>query len=332
MKTVAAAGPTRSPGSDRPRLNRVDWVGSGTFRCLSYYFSVRWNWDAFGDQVRHILAPFAVPVDPDEERSPHLSGIPPTYSLVRFGRSAKRRYRLVCNDDYICKERDPAVAVSNLFWHVNTECTMRTGDFFLIHAGAVQTPLGPGLVLPGASGSGKSTLVAGLVRAGFGYLSDEAAAIDPVSRNLYPYPRALSLKGAHLLESFPEIKSASRMAVSGTGRFDLHATDISGGSVGRPCPVGFVIVPRYESGAPTELVPISRAAAVLELGSSSMGLRHYRERALPLLADLATGAACYRLRSGRLADAVRAVEEAVHAAPEPLGTGRGALLSVGSTA
>ena len=70
-------------------------------------------------------------------------------------------------------------------------------DQLVLHAGAVSLG-GFGLLLPGPSGAGKSTLTAALVSGGFAYLSDEAAAIDPASLEIEPYPKPLSLHGGSL--------------------------------------------------------------------------------------------------------------------------------------
>jgi hypothetical protein len=61
-----------------------------------------------------------------------------------------------------------------------------------IHAGVVSTPRGL-VVIPGQSGLGKTTLVAALVRAGFGYASDEALAIDRDTLTATALPRPLAL-------------------------------------------------------------------------------------------------------------------------------------------
>lgn len=65
-----------------------------------------------------------------------------------------------------------------------------SGDHLLFHAGAVQGANG-GVMLPGVSGSGKSTLVAGLVRGGLGYLSDEVVAVSLSEPLMLPYPKAI---------------------------------------------------------------------------------------------------------------------------------------------
>jgi hypothetical protein len=63
-----------------------------------------------------------------------------------------------------------------------------------IHAGVVSGPEGL-VVIPGPSGLGKTTLVAALIRAGFGYVSDEALAVDRATRQATAFPRPLSING-----------------------------------------------------------------------------------------------------------------------------------------
>ena len=62
----------------------------------------------------------------------------------------------------------------------------------LVHAGAVEWD-GHAALFPAPMESGKTTLVAGLVRAGARYLSDEAAAIDPETLLVHPFPKSLTI-------------------------------------------------------------------------------------------------------------------------------------------
>jgi hypothetical protein len=68
-----------------------------------------------------------------------------------------------------------------------------------------------GLVFAGVMEAGKTTLVAGLVRAGFGYLTDEAGAIERETLLIQPYPKPLSLEpGSWPL--FPELEPQADLA------------------------------------------------------------------------------------------------------------------------
>jgi hypothetical protein len=65
-------------------------------------------------------------------------------------------------------------------------------EYFGVHAGVVA--LGNRTIaFPAGSGAGKSTLVAACLRAGFGYVSDEALCLDYEEVTVVPYPKPLAL-------------------------------------------------------------------------------------------------------------------------------------------
>jgi hypothetical protein len=69
----------------------------------------------------------------------------------------------------------------------------RVRSHVLIHAGAV-TRAGRAIVLCGDPMHGKSTTVLALIQRGFGFLSDEIAAIGRADGRVYPFPRSLRLR------------------------------------------------------------------------------------------------------------------------------------------
>jgi hypothetical protein len=286
-------------------LDRIRWKGEESFRMLSYYFSIRWNIERAGDRVLYALGDFVVPPDPDEQPEIYAPGLPPQYSIVE-SRSGLNRYHLLYGEGIMVSSKKLSTLVARLFWHINTQTLRQSGDFLLIHAGSVSTTAGDGILLPARSGGGKTTLVTALVRAGFLYLSDEGGAIDPVSRMLYPYPRALTLKVGHA-DVFPELCGR----VNGSGWFEgskwIRPADIRPGAVGKPCPIKLVVAHEYRPGAVTELTPLTTAQGAMELLTNSLNLLRYRSRALPLVADVARGARCYRMISGDLNEAVQAI-------------------------
>jgi hypothetical protein len=276
---------------------------------LSYYFSVRWTIKAAGKRVLYTLGDFAVPTDRDEYPEITVPGIPPLYSIVK-GPPSDPRYHLLYGEIVMFSSNKLGWLLSQLFWHINSQTIRQSGEFLLIHAGAVATPSGEGILLPARSGGGKTTLVTGLIRAGFQYMSDEGAAVDPVSRMLYPYHRALSFKEGHS-RVFPDLYER----VNGNGRDWLggqrwiNPADIRPGAVGAPCPIRFVVAHEYRSGARTELTPITPAQGAMELLTNALNLPRYRARAVPLVAEVAAEARNYRLLSGDLTEAIRAIEE-----------------------
>ena len=165
------------------------------------------------------------------------------------------------------------------------------------------------MLMPAPSGSGKTTLVAGLVRAGFGYLSDEAAVLDPVTSLVQPYPVHLSLKAASR-DRFPEAKpDPADLAFSGL-TWHVDPDVIRPGSVASECDVGFMIAHRYEPGAAIgdRAAHLSREACV-ELVRNLMLARRDTARSLDLLARICRGARSYRLVHGGLDTAVGAISE-----------------------
>ncbi len=66
----------------------------------------------------------------------------------------------------------------------------RVRSHFLFHAAALSTPDGDGLILAGAAGLGKTALTLALLECGFGFLSDDVAAVGRADGRLYPFPRS----------------------------------------------------------------------------------------------------------------------------------------------
>jgi hypothetical protein len=155
-------------------------IGDAYFRVLGYSFALRWNAEELGIPATKVLAPFRAPPDPDDEEGSPLACSAP-YSLL-LGPGEPAAFRVFHGDAVLIEGAEANAVLPYFFWHVGLQAARRTGSYLLVHAGAVSSPFGDGLVLPGSSGAGKTTLVAALVRAGFGYLSDETAPLDPVSR------------------------------------------------------------------------------------------------------------------------------------------------------
>lgn len=294
----------------RSKSKEPNWLGEATYWVLSYYFSIRWDWAPAGERVDRVLGRFAVVPDPREEHSPPLAGVPPRYALLGPGARGDKRFWLLCSEAKLIASRDPEEVLAYLFWHVNSEAFRRTDDFLLIHAGAVVAPSGAGVLLPGASGSGKTSLVAGLVRAGFSYLSDEAGVIDPVTGKLYPFPRALTIKSGSF-GNFPELAGA-RADLSPT-RVEWHVRpeDLApeAGALGGPSEIKFVVAPRYDADASTAVTPLPPAEAVMVLATNAINFSRYGGRALPVLEGVVRRARCHRLVSGDLPSGVRALAE-----------------------
>ena len=181
----------------------------------------------------------------------------------------------------------------------------------LVHAGAVQRN-GVGVVLPAPMESGKTTLTAGLVRAGFGYLTDEAAAFDRHTATLLPYPKPLSLdRGSWPL--FPELEPHEPFPDDAykAHQWQVPAVDIRPDALGTPCPARVVVFPTYTAGAPTRLEPLTRAEALVEIAKNTFRFDREGRPTFSLLAEILRGAETYRLTVGDLDEAVTAISRLV---------------------
>jgi hypothetical protein len=208
--------------------------------------------------------------------------------------------------------------VSSLVQHVN-RLAVEGCDAVVLHAGGVERD-GRGLVFPAAMEAGKTTLSAGLVRAGLAYLTDEAIAIDPRTLLIRPYPKPLSLDpGSWGL--FPELEPRADLA---SDEYKAHRWQIAPaaiGAIGGPAPIAVVAFPHYAPGAETELVPMKRSEALVELAKNTFGFAAAPKRALDVLADVARAAECYQFPIGDLDAAVDAVERVAGAPAAPRAAG-----------
>jgi hypothetical protein len=286
-------------------LGRIRWRGERVYRVLSHSFSIRWNRKLAPDQFDYVWGGFAAgEQDPAQRSSSDRDGAP-AYSLVDLGPPNRGRYRLLVDDQELAACGSSDELASHLLWQVFERMPEETDGFLLFHAGAVATPNGEGVLLPADSGFGKTTLVVGLVRAGFGFLSDETGVIDHHRGMLRPHPRALNFKeGSATL--FPDLwppRNASRVRSDGY----LRAEEIRDDAIAEPCRIRFVIFPRYLKGAATEVVPLGAVEALEKLWANTVNREPYGARALPLLAEMVREVKSYRLVSGDLGEAVRAV-------------------------
>lgn len=264
--------------------------GEAAYRVLSYYFSVQWDWEQGLQGFREALAPFEVEPDPSELRNPPTPGMPPKYSLVDLGATDERRFAILYSGSELIRSSDANRVIEHFLWHVNSETARRTGNFLLIHAGAVSED-GRGVILPGKSGAGKTTLVSALVRDGFGYLSDELGVIDPVFRRLYPYPKALAFKNGL------------------NGQSHVSPERIRSGAVAEDCEVALIVTLQFQSGADAEVTELSPAQAALELSRNAVNLNQYRSRGIRLLGEIAGKAPGFSLVWGDVNDAVPKLKE-----------------------
>jgi hypothetical protein len=235
----------------------------------------------------------------------------------RTPKGGERTLELVRDDGVVLQASGVGALAESLVHHVN-QLAISTDYAVTCHAGAVELD-GVGLVFPAQMESGKTTLTAGLVRAGFAYLTDEAVAFDRSTGLIEPYPKPLSLDaGSHSL--FPELEPAPAPGDDSVpdAQWQVPPDAIRPGSVGTPCPARFIVFPSYQEGAVTAIETLSPAAALLELATNTFKFRDDPRRSLETLAEVIRGGESFRLVVGDLRDACRLVSELTVGAPDAI--------------
>ncbi len=199
-------------------------------------------------------------------------------------------------------------ALVRLVADANVMAVASRPDKLVLHAGAVSLG-GCGLLLPGPSGAGKSTLTAALVSGGFAYLSDEAAAIDPDSLEIEPYPKPLSLAGA----SLALLGHPAPPGDAGWHKQVVACSYLRSGAVGRPVPPRLLVFPSYQPGETSTLTPMSRAEAMMAVADSSFNFGDHGGEWMPLLHRLVAGCWCGRLTIGDLDEATELLTQLARA-------------------
>jgi hypothetical protein len=203
-------------------------------------------------------------------------------------------------DDALIVRNESIGALAGQFVHHVNQQAISADYAVMCHAGGVQHE-DLGLVFPAHMESGKTTLTAGLVRAGFSYLTDEAVAFDSDTGLIEPFPKPLSIdSGSHFL--FPELEPAPAPGdlAAPADQWQVPPAAIRPNAVGRACPARFVVFPAYKEGGTTALEPMSRAPALLELATNTFSFRDRPRHCLEVLAAVVEGAETFALTIGDL--------------------------------
>lgn len=275
----------------------------GPFRALRYAFEVRGVDAEVIAHVGHVLGDLAAGDGGGGPRS--------VYDLRR---GADGHWCLVAGGVPVTRTRSAGRAVSSLLWHVNRQAVARTDDRVLLHAAVVARD-GTGVVLPAAMEAGKTTLTAALVRAGYGYLSDELAAIDPDTGLVEAYPKPLSIDAGSwsvLAALRPDLPPP--LVASTAAQWHVPASDVPGGRVVATVRPRLLVWPRYERGAQTRLEPLPPAMMASHLVGQAFHLGRRVARDFHVLTRLADRCPGYRLTVGSLEDARAALDAAVDGA------------------
>lgn len=287
--------PTGLPGFDHDHPRPLPPAGHaiGPFRALHHSFRIATTDPAVADYLYAVLVDLQGGAD---------DGSTGRYELIGTGEQYIVRY----DDDTVIVTGSRERASAVLLWHINSEVVRRTTPHFpVVHAAAAVAD-DRTVLLPAAPGSGKTTTVAGLVdKAGFGYVTDEAVAIDPTTHLPLAYPKPLSIDRGSW-DVLAHLRPAHDLA---TGQWQVPARSIRPNAVVEPGPIGLVIEPVYDPDATTRLEPVTRAAMLLRLADSTFNFPEAPEHNLRVLAGIVGNAECYRLPISVLDRAVSLISD-----------------------
>ncbi len=245
---------------------------------------------------------------------------------IRWEGVAGDGWVVTCGEEYVGASPMLPYVLTLLLWHVN-RASVAAGvvDRVVLHASCVARD-GVGVILAAPMESGKTTMAAGLLGAGFSYLTDEAVGIDPQTLRLRAYPKPLSIDIgsqpvlSHLMPADPVLR---------TGQWQVPGSRASGRVPVDDIAAAVVISPRYREGAPTRIEPVGRAQMLIELAASTFEFAAAPLRNLDVTAAVLRGCDSYRLVVGDLAEAVDCGEPGRHPA-ERFMTGEATTPSAGA--
>ena len=281
------------------------WV-SGPCRALDHDFEVVVEEGYEASHFVPVVAPFRVRRPSVEESA----------RGVRYEVRASERPQIVslyADGERIASGRYPRELLGGLTWHINQSVIGTSVDRYLLMHAAAGTLAGVTVVLAADMESGKTTTMAGLLRSGFDYVTDEAVAIDPATGLVAPFPKTLSVDpGSWPL--FPECAplDLTTREVARVRQWLVEPHQLGARTAAGPVSTPeIVLFPKYVAGARTEVLPVSAGEAVHEMCRMSFEFSRHPGRNLDAAAAVATRATCARLRIGDLDEAVELVHELV---------------------
>jgi hypothetical protein len=203
-------------------------------------------------------------------------------------------YRLLVNDEIAGESDALQPMLDQLGRDLMVHVANHAPDRVFVHAGVVGWQgQGQALVLPGIGFAGKTTLVAGLVRAGAIYYSDEYAVLDEKGE-VHPYTRDLQMR---------EHGGVEQRAVG--------VEELNGSSGDIPLAVAQVVFTEYVAGGRWTPESMSSGVAVLEMMRHSIPVQRTPGRVMATLAKMMETASAVRSVRDEAVETARALLDAM---------------------
>ncbi len=194
-----------------------------------------------------------------------------------------------------------------LEWGLNWCVSMHAHHYLIIHAAVIEKN-GLAAILPAPPGSGKSTLTAGLVLSGWRLLSDELTLIDRKTGLIHALPRPVSLKNQSIdvIRRFNPGAFINRVSHDTAKGAVAHMRPPRDSVLRQhePARPGWVIFPKWQAGAATQLVPRSKAETFMFLAQNAFNYSHLGADGFRVGTTLIEQTHCYDFRYSELNEAV----------------------------
>lgn len=197
-------------------------------------------------------------------------------------------------------------------WGLNWCVSSHANSYLMIHAAVIEKN-GRAAILPAPPGSGKSTLCAALVNRGWRLLSDELTLIRISDCAIVPLPRPVSLKNKSIdiigeFESNAVISRRVFDTMKGTvAHLKAPTESVSRGT--ETCRAGWIIFPKYEADATTQLVPISKSRGFMRVADNAFNYSTLGEKGFNALAAVIDEVQCYDFTYSVLNEAIAAFDQ-----------------------
>jgi hypothetical protein len=218
-------------------------------------------------------------------------GTPPPANPWAVWRDGEPR-EMAVSDGYI---------LTYVLWEISRLMFERTGGRVHLH-GAALVRGGRAVVLAGRTRAGKSTLAGWLTHRGWGFLTDEAALVDPETLIVSPFWRPINVRRPGPLDAIVPTTVARQ-----TEEAEVLVPASALGSLAEAAPLCAIAFPCYTSDEEPGLDRTNPAAALLELTQHFPGLVADGRAGFRRLARLVAAVPAYRLVFGDLDDAERSL-------------------------
>jgi hypothetical protein len=186
---------------------------------------------------------------------------------------------------------------------------MKRQGFFCVHAAGLVAG-DRAVVVAGPSGSGKTTLTIALLRAGFGFLSDDMVFLRRNGRSVevLSFPDELDVTQA-TARLFPELRElGDRAPEPGWAKHRVRAEEVLEVELVDEALPGLLVFPGRAPGRSSELTPLEPDHALVELAPNVLLTEPAAaQRHIDALAELVRASDCYRLRVGDDLEAIPAL-------------------------